>query len=480
MLTIEATTPESRHAWLIGSQAEGRSPGATEPTDEQKAAAKAKLDGSAHGLAGGKTWEDVAKTARPTPPRRPRAATSAGCRPTTRSPRRSCLTALFAAPANSRPPSSRATDGIFRIGRVTEIAPAAVDPAYEQKIKDDRHRPRRSTGKRSPATPSAEARGQGRRRRDRRRRRSATSSEIFIPRRPGPPRRRGGQGPPHPVLAERRSRRRRRSRPTTPRGSWPRPRRPRPMRSSRRTRAVRRDRRDRERRGAGPRRDRHRRQAALLRQDSQVDQAFKDAVFAAGRRSGPVLKPVKSAFGWHVIQFMYRRTGRRPISRSSRRRPTAAPTSPRSPGTYSEAHDSEQRRRHRLGRQGPARLSSLTDAIFAAPVGRPSEPSPSRRRDLPLTRSSTSRPGRPTPAARARSSPTPSRTGTAQKKARGERHPRSVAHGAARPPADGGRRARRARRGGAAPLGPRPGPRAPGRRRRAPRRDPASSRRARS
>jgi parvulin-like peptidyl-prolyl isomerase len=37
---------------------------------------------------------------------------------------------------------------------------------------------------------------------------------------------------------------------------------------------------------------------------SQVDAAFKNAIFAEGLEPGDLLEPVKSAFGWHVIQFM--------------------------------------------------------------------------------------------------------------------------------------------------------------------------------
>lgn len=39
-------------------------------------------------------------------------------------------------------------------------------------------------------------------------------------------------------------------------------------------------------------------------QSSTVDQAFKDAIFQDNLQPGQLLAPVKSAFGWHVIQFM--------------------------------------------------------------------------------------------------------------------------------------------------------------------------------
>lgn len=37
---------------------------------------------------------------------------------------------------------------------------------------------------------------------------------------------------------------------------------------------------------------------------SPIDGAFRDAIFAGGLEPGQVLEPVKSAFGWHVIQFL--------------------------------------------------------------------------------------------------------------------------------------------------------------------------------
>ena len=40
--------------------------------------------------------------------------------------------------------------------------------------------------------------------------------------------------------------------------------------------------------------------------DSSVDEAFKAAILAPGLKAGDLLQPVKSSFGWHVIQVMYR------------------------------------------------------------------------------------------------------------------------------------------------------------------------------
>ena len=48
---------------------------------------------------------------------------------------------------------------------------------------------------------------------------------------------------------------------------------------------------------------------------------------------GQLLAPVKSAFGWHVIQVMYRPTDDAWLKGAQDHRPTAAPTSPPWPGT---------------------------------------------------------------------------------------------------------------------------------------------------
>jgi parvulin-like peptidyl-prolyl isomerase len=37
---------------------------------------------------------------------------------------------------------------------------------------------------------------------------------------------------------------------------------------------------------------------------AQLDQAFADAIFAEGLVPGQLLAPVKSAFGWHVIEYV--------------------------------------------------------------------------------------------------------------------------------------------------------------------------------
>src|SRR5688572_7679966 len=60
-LIKEATTPETRHVWIIEVAPE-LDADATEPTAAQIAAARTKIDTALRDVGGGKTWEDVAKT----------------------------------------------------------------------------------------------------------------------------------------------------------------------------------------------------------------------------------------------------------------------------------------------------------------------------------------------------------------------------------------------------------------------------------
>ena len=104
------------------------------PTDAQKAAAKAKADTALKDLQGGKAWETSPSPSRPTPPRRHSRATWAGSvRPTRSSTRRSRRRS--SPPRPTRPTDVvEGADGIYRIGRVTEIAAESVDTEYQSKL----------------------------------------------------------------------------------------------------------------------------------------------------------------------------------------------------------------------------------------------------------------------------------------------------------------------------------------------------------
>jgi parvulin-like peptidyl-prolyl isomerase len=134
-LTVEATTPETRHVWVI-AVAPVIDPGSTVPTASETAAAKATAEQAVKDITGGKTWEDVAKTVS-TDPTAPQGGDLGWLQADDANNDEAFLKAVFAAPANTPTAAVEGSDGIFRIGRATEIAPATTDPAYQAKIQND-------------------------------------------------------------------------------------------------------------------------------------------------------------------------------------------------------------------------------------------------------------------------------------------------------------------------------------------------------
>lgn len=131
----EATTPELRHAWMIAVKPE-LAEGESTPTDEAKAAAKAKADAALAELKAGKDWETVAKAVSTDATKEQAgdisyidkdAALDADFRD-----------ALLAAQEDAPTDVVEGADGIYRIGRVTEIIPAAVDGTFIPQLADYR------------------------------------------------------------------------------------------------------------------------------------------------------------------------------------------------------------------------------------------------------------------------------------------------------------------------------------------------------
>ena len=134
-LTTEATTPESRHAYVI-EVAPAVDAGAAGPTPAQKTAAKDKADAALKDLQGGKPWDDIAKTVSTDASTAPQAGDLGWLQADDTQTDEGLLTALFAAQPNQPTAVTEGTDGIYRIGRVTEIAATSVDGAYLDKIKN--------------------------------------------------------------------------------------------------------------------------------------------------------------------------------------------------------------------------------------------------------------------------------------------------------------------------------------------------------
>jgi parvulin-like peptidyl-prolyl isomerase len=130
----DATTPESRHTYQITVKPETGT-GASEPTQAQKDAARTKANGLLADLKGGKTWEDVVKASGDAD-----AADTNGdlyfLDKGTTYPDTAFANAIFALAAPGYTDVIEGSDGAFRIGRMTEIAPEVVDPNYLKRAAD--------------------------------------------------------------------------------------------------------------------------------------------------------------------------------------------------------------------------------------------------------------------------------------------------------------------------------------------------------
>lgn len=135
-LIEEATTPEQRRAWLIAVAPE-LDAGAVEPTTAQKAAARTAAEAALEEIQGGKAWEDVAKATSTDAASAPQGGDLGWLQIDDTQTDGPYLTAIFAAEANAPTAVIEGEDGIYRIGRVTEIAAEAVDTAYQSKITND-------------------------------------------------------------------------------------------------------------------------------------------------------------------------------------------------------------------------------------------------------------------------------------------------------------------------------------------------------
>jgi len=134
-LTKEATTPEERHAWVIEVKPVVDLANVA-PTAAQTADAKAKADAALRDLQSGKSWEDVAKTVSTDASTAPQAGDLGWVVSTGATVDPDYLKALFAVDVNTPTAVIEGADGTYRIGRVTEIAPESVDTAYQAKIVD--------------------------------------------------------------------------------------------------------------------------------------------------------------------------------------------------------------------------------------------------------------------------------------------------------------------------------------------------------
>ena len=134
----DKTRKEERHVWLIAVKPEVTAP-ATEPTDAQKAAARKKAEDALASIKGGKAWEDIAKAVSTDPSK----ATGGdlGWIDANAIEQGDWQAALFKLEVNGLTDVIPGEDGIYRIGRVTEIVGAEIDPAWDQKLEQAKVKP---------------------------------------------------------------------------------------------------------------------------------------------------------------------------------------------------------------------------------------------------------------------------------------------------------------------------------------------------
>jgi len=133
-LVVEATTNEQRHIWVIEIQPENNED-TGEPGDAEKGAARAKANAALVEVRAGKSWEDVAKTTST-------AASAAqdgdlGWLPLESGYDKDFMTALFDLTEPGITEVLEGDDGIFRIGRVSEILPESIDSTFELLIDEE-------------------------------------------------------------------------------------------------------------------------------------------------------------------------------------------------------------------------------------------------------------------------------------------------------------------------------------------------------
>jgi parvulin-like peptidyl-prolyl isomerase len=132
-VTEEATTPELRHAWMI-AVAPTLKDGETVATDEEKAAAKAKADQALADLKSGKDWDSVAKAVSTD-------ASAAQAGDISYIDKDATLDtafrdALMAAQKDTPTDVIEGADGTYRIGKVSEIIAPQTDATFASQIDD--------------------------------------------------------------------------------------------------------------------------------------------------------------------------------------------------------------------------------------------------------------------------------------------------------------------------------------------------------
>ena len=130
-LLKEATVAEQRHTWVIEVEPV-TNPATGTPGDAEKAVARSKAEAALAQLKAGKSWDDVAKTTS-TASSAPQAGDLGWIQKDSGYDAK-LMDAVFAAAKDTTTGVVEGDDGIFRIGRVTDISAATVDQAFDTKL----------------------------------------------------------------------------------------------------------------------------------------------------------------------------------------------------------------------------------------------------------------------------------------------------------------------------------------------------------
>jgi parvulin-like peptidyl-prolyl isomerase len=135
-LVEEATTPAGRHLWVIEVQP-AITDGEVAPTSAQIAEARAKATDARADIEGGQKWEDVAKTVSTDVATRDQGGDLGWVARDDRSLDEALVAAAYELEANGMTDVIEGEDGIFRIGRVTEIQDEKVDELFQTKMQNE-------------------------------------------------------------------------------------------------------------------------------------------------------------------------------------------------------------------------------------------------------------------------------------------------------------------------------------------------------
>ena len=135
-LVEEATTPAGRHLWVIEVKP-AITDGEVASTPAQIAEARAKASDARADIEGGQKWEDVAKTVSTDVATRDQGGDLGWVAEDDRSLDEALVAAAYELEANGLTDVIEGEDGIFRIGRVTEIQGEQVDELFQTKMQNE-------------------------------------------------------------------------------------------------------------------------------------------------------------------------------------------------------------------------------------------------------------------------------------------------------------------------------------------------------